>query len=427
MQCVNPIKVPVNSKRIYTDYRQKLVNYVPCGKCYACRFRKTQDLMVRAYYHDCKYTIFDTLTYDEDNVNTYNGIRVLCYKDYQDFMKRFRRNCERAGYKVDDDIKYVVAGEYGTKRTKRPHMHVLLFINADINPVELSRLVKKSWKLGLTDGVDDKGLHYFLSQRVFKDYQGKYNTVGYICKYMTKTGSYDNIVERALRLEIGETLKELKIAMSCEDINEQLKKMIKPYQQFVRWSKGFGKEFMNDFNNIKRYEDKNYIQIRTDLKSKKYSLPLYYRRKMYYQYDKKYDEWQLNERGKSMIERKLHNEFENNKRKLLQYTELNDQAINEVSYYWTYLKDRKKGYSYVPDYNGSVLWNENSIKDRKVYPKGKVLVDGKEITTDLYIKKSLENVEEFDRIIETVNKKINDQSRKVLLVEEYNKNVRKNI
>lgn len=449
MACINPIKIPTNSRYIYKNYRQKMFNYVPCGKCYECRKQKTFDIMVRAYYDTSDFVVFDTLSYSNQNITwlrndlkkiinkdidiKVKNMRVLNYEDYQKFMKRLRKELNKR--KSDVSIKYIVSAEYGhddiyiddngkqRKGTNRPHYHIIFFVKGNIEPVELSHLIYKTWKNGRTDGVDCKGKHYFLENRLFKGYLSKYNVIGYLCKYVTKTNEY----EKELTENINYVVRQLQCITYKAYDNEQIKKLTnvikKKYMQFVKWSKGFGIEFINN-ENIENYEQKMYLQLRTDLKYKKYKLPLYYYRKIYMEYEKQKDIWQLNERGINMIEKKLKNEYENNKNKLILCGI--KENVNDIAYYWTYVKDRKNG-NITPDYTDEYYNAYNTINDKKNYEKGLIIVEKHYYNFETYVKKNVENIEEYDLIIEKVNKKINEENAKTSEIAKQNEEIKKNL
>lgn len=429
--------MPTNAKRIY-NHAQKLVNYFPCGECFECRRQKTQDLMVRAYFEDdCKFTLFDTLTYSEKCVPwlkstllneikmdidlNIEDMRIVLYDDYQKFMKRLRKNIQ--GYDVK--IKYIVSAEYGTEegRTHRPHFHCIFFVNGEIEPKELSRLIKKSWQFGITDGWQDKGLNYFNTKRIFNGYDAKYKVIGYLCKYVTKDNEYEqNVIER-LRQAGKQIYAQLYRVNATRETKEYVSKILKKHKQFTKWSKGFGEKFIDE-QNMMKFENMGYIQIRTDLNNKKYSLPLYYRRKMYNVIDKKTKEVRLNDNGIRYLETKLKNEYNNNLKRMQLY---NDSDIENkvLAYYITYVKDRKKG-DLLPDYGNIVALNENSIIDKYTYPKGNVLYDGKNYSTEEFIRISVKNNLEFDEILEKIFKKESEDKTKISVITEYNYKMKKN-
>lgn len=126
--------------RIYDDVKAKTgINYtnsveIPCGKCIACRLRRSREwadrCMLELPYH--KHSYFVTLTYDELHcpyvVQEDNGHMVenltLNKEDLQKFFKRLRIQYKRRGY--DNHLKYYACGEYGSN-TSRPHYHAIIF------------------------------------------------------------------------------------------------------------------------------------------------------------------------------------------------------------------------------------------------------------------------------------------------------------
>lgn len=412
--CVNPIKIVTNSKSIYLDNNPKLINYVPCGKCYECRKEKTEQLMVRAFYQDSDYVIFDTLTYSDENLKKYHDINVLYYPDYQKFMKRFRIKLKRLNVDVEDNIKYIVAGEYGTRFTQRPHLHLILFVkNCKLDPEDISNIIFDSWQNGITDGVKCKGIDYFRTKRLFTNYESKKNVVGYICKYMTKTGNYQCDVERKLFYDLWLRLEDCNLHMSNYELSKHINKVIKPYCQFVRWSKGFGKKFLVNDNNISKVIENGFLQISTDLKYKKYKVPLYYQRKISQRQicERNY----LTNNGVKLKNNQLKWQFEYNKQKLRTFTKYKETMIEAIAYYWTYKKDRIKGRQIRPiKYNGEIYQCENSNLDRGLYENGKI----NDTTAKRWITDNIEHCEQYDKIIEQVNKYMNEEKQKMAKVKE---------
>lgn len=90
---------------------------VPCRKCWRCRSNRVNDWVGRCIAESriSDYTLSITLTYSGSDVPEAS---VLTYSDFQKFIKRLRKD----GYSV----RYMVAGEYGTKKG-RAHWHAILF------------------------------------------------------------------------------------------------------------------------------------------------------------------------------------------------------------------------------------------------------------------------------------------------------------
>ena len=267
--CLKPITIVPKYKKIYPTLNNRIINVVPCGKCTECRKNYVNSLKLRAFneMQVSKYVLFDTLTYNENTVPWNYGIRTLQIEDYQKFIKRLRKVLK--GKK----IKYLIGGEYGTKETgtHRPHYHILLFVRDEIEPIQLSKTIKKCWKNGITDGVDDKGAYYFKNNRVFTGALANKNIVGYITKYMNKVNAVDYMIMKKISREINTKYKRLEYNERKEIIKQEFKK----YRQFIKWSHGFGEEY---FKTNKDKYIKDYINglttITTDYKNK-YQLPLY--------------------------------------------------------------------------------------------------------------------------------------------------------
>lgn len=126
--------------------------HVPCGSCIPClkrrqsdwTFRLTEELKVSS---SC---FFITLTYDESTVPTVMTsdfplaqdpfpTRVLCKRDVQLWMKRFRKMIS------PHRIRFFLCGEYGSK-TLRPHYHAIIFNFPDSQ--ELRSSLERSWSKG---------------------------------------------------------------------------------------------------------------------------------------------------------------------------------------------------------------------------------------------------------------------------------------
>lgn len=106
MTCTNPIRLGEGF-------------VVPCGKCMACRVKRTQEWATRLLHESTYYkeNTFLTLTYNDEYLP---GDMSLRKEEVQLFMKRLRKRIE------PDLIKFYAAGEYG-EENKRPHYHFILF------------------------------------------------------------------------------------------------------------------------------------------------------------------------------------------------------------------------------------------------------------------------------------------------------------
>ena len=106
-------------------YDPKLINgyLVPCGRCYACKLKKSNDWSIRLrqeYLNNNGKALFVTLTYDDSCLNfSDNGLySVLSKRDVQLFHKRLRHKVAK--------LNYFLVAEYGPT-TFRPHYHAIYF------------------------------------------------------------------------------------------------------------------------------------------------------------------------------------------------------------------------------------------------------------------------------------------------------------
>lgn len=158
----------------YLKHRYRKVSQVGCGQCTGClldysRDRATQMMVEKKFgFNGNEYpdgtTWFLTVTYADEYLKTAHKVNTetgeifegisLNISDTQKFMKRIRKRYK--GCK----IKYVIAGEYGSK-TQRPHYHYIIFglpldvtkfkkvgMNALKQPIWKCEELEKIWGMG---------------------------------------------------------------------------------------------------------------------------------------------------------------------------------------------------------------------------------------------------------------------------------------
>ena len=91
---------------------------VPCGKCMACRVKRTQEWATRILHEASYYkaNTFLTLTYSDDYLPDDGSLSI---EEVQLYVKRLRARMNGR------EIKYYAAGEYGDEN-KRPHYHLIV-------------------------------------------------------------------------------------------------------------------------------------------------------------------------------------------------------------------------------------------------------------------------------------------------------------
>lgn len=216
-------------------YDPKYINgyLVPCGKCYACKLKRSNDWSIRLHEEYTNFNgkaIFVTLTYQDDKLNiAYNNedepFAFLCKRDIQLFHKRLRHKVR--------SFNYFLIGEYGPT-TLRPHYHAIYF-GLDMSCYDD---LLSCW---------DKG---FITVSLVTD-----GRIGYVVKY----------------------------SLLPQSLPEYLTAPV--YKPFMLSSKGMGVSFLQNPQTIRMYNDENRLYYNDN--GFKKSLPRYYRNKIFSK-DKQY-------------------------------------------------------------------------------------------------------------------------------------------
>lgn len=149
--------------------------FVICRECWQCLENRKNDLIGRciAEQQVSTYTLALTLTYrDSEDAST----AVLNIRDFQKFIKRLRKGTLT---RPPFNVRYIVAGEYGSKKG-RAHWHVILFFDGEYPEIEQSKFnaEQQNW-----DEVWPHGYVYFQKP----DYSG----FAYLLKYVLKDVDQD--------------------------------------------------------------------------------------------------------------------------------------------------------------------------------------------------------------------------------------------
>lgn len=162
---------------------------IPCRKCIQCRLDYSKRWALRCMLEFQSFDsigCFITLTYDNEHLPSYD--LADCSKDFQLFMKRFRKRFKGKKPVVDKltgEIKYPIryfhCGEYGTLNG-RPHHHAIIF-NFDFIFPKGSEFAnrKKGKKRNGYDVFYSKELLKLWSKRIWT---GEYEDIE--CKYFDK-------------------------------------------------------------------------------------------------------------------------------------------------------------------------------------------------------------------------------------------------
>lgn len=269
--CLNLLRV--KNKKCSKDINpncDRLYNYVPCGKCYECRELYKNEYIVRSIFHHRYYkevlggkTLFYTLTYNDDNLPTFNDFPCFNYKDIDHFLSRLR---EQIGY---GKLNYFISSEYGGK-THRPHYHALFFV-VGVDKYDFYEAVEKTWQNGFIYAGRNKG-------EVDSD-----DAVKYCAKYVNKDYGFEYFIsDKKSFIDIDYLVKKYN-----KENNDG-----KSFKNFHLQSEGYGlylNNFINYDNLINGCITIVTTSIRNEVKvtlSDSYPLPLYNKRKLLYKVEK---------------------------------------------------------------------------------------------------------------------------------------------
>ncbi|QCS36063.1 replication initiator protein [Capybara microvirus Cap1_SP_109] len=291
--CLSPIKIYNRSESLVTN--GPLYIEVPCGKCSECQKQKHTDYCIRAFWQYQEtlikggYCYFDTLTYDSSHLPKFDGISCFDKTHIQKFIRDLRRQLDYHFYEskgrsgsIKENFKYFLTSEYGGKR-HRPHYHVLFFVtDPSISVSQLKYYINKCWIYGITDSVSTT------NDRVVRGI----SAISYVTKYVTKDQEFSLLIEKRL--------KYYSILYGSDSL-EYLEKVkdYKRFRPFFNSSTNFGSSALKMVDQDLLLDGR--IWISDSKTSKKFvSLPLYYRRKLFYDVIKTEDgriKWVMNDRG----------------------------------------------------------------------------------------------------------------------------------
>lgn len=187
---------------------------IPCGQCIGCRMDYSKFRANRCYLESLEYdkdcNWFITLTYRDEKLPVGHTLQK---KDWQLFMKRFRKNFNSAYYKYClennlkfeyKNIRFLACGEYGDT-TFRPHYHAIIF-NCPFFDLskefewydEKEKIVKKRLLMSKTKPM-------FFSKILYDSWglgnitiaSANWNTMAYVSRYIVKKQKgKDNIYEK---------------------------------------------------------------------------------------------------------------------------------------------------------------------------------------------------------------------------------------
>ena len=295
--CLSPISI-INRSRRFDPLKDKARLIVPCGHCEQCQKRKQDDWFFRAVAEmkrvtKCNgYVWFPTLTYRNqdlprwiDKEFNYN-IPVFDKAHFVSFRTKLRVYLKRKGYDLtgDNTLRYLYVCEYGTEKG-RSHLHTLIFVPSFVKYADMYDCVRRAWIYGFV---------------MYSKKGAKVSTVKclqYVMKYMHKDQLYyDTYKIDDYILKLNDLSKNIDLDA---DIRDKYKARLLEFKRHLPHhcqSMGFGSSMV--------LSDDDFIRgivsaSRLDLvdKSFVYNIPMYYKRKFLYDFDKVNNVYQINPRG----------------------------------------------------------------------------------------------------------------------------------
>lgn len=305
MECLNPIKIVNPTKYVNLHRRDVILQYVPCGKCANCQQNNRNIWYFRAFseFKDTiekgGYVLFDCLTYSEEKVPRVTNyfpdldekydFRCFDYEHLRKFLVLLRRRLRK--YKPEKTLRYFASTEYGTKRTKRPHIHILFYVtNKSLDSLTLSRAISSCWKYGRTDGLPYKSRKYVLYNTLCGDLSQSLRVCSYVSKYVMKDSKLQKHIDskigsimQSVYEDYAEEYRTFEDFLSSECGKRVSRRVCAHLNQFHRQSLGFGLSALRDMD-IDEIMRTNIMKM-PDYRNSVLRIPLstYYKRKLFYQ------------------------------------------------------------------------------------------------------------------------------------------------
>lgn len=454
---------------------------VPCGECQECQNQKQQEYLTRlAYeYEYCKaiggYVLFETLTYNEENVPRLHGLMCFNKEHYTSFANKLRtylvRHYEKQFYKnlivdgnnadtyfypylysteyeeietdIDSEdemwmmtikvknqptkpeycpigkIKIFFVSEYGGEYG-RPHYHMIIFVEYKISPVAMCYYIRKAWIYGFVDARKPE-------EKICNSMKSIAYVAKYVCKDIEwtrilinqKNSKFRKYLEIKWRQIYGEELDErLFKTMPCKVVKKILKEIdMDSACPFIKVSRHLGEYGLTKINN-EALKQNSCVIMDSKRGTAVVPIPMYLRRKKMYDYDKKIKYWQLNDTGKLIKALQQETQYDN------VITELEDTfteyikitGLNQAYFQKMYADIKRNKHTWQKLVN--CIYMRDKIITKEIIewinnePKKMLFEYSKEICDTLYITKYNHNTP-FDWVLKAHLKK------KILTVDEF--------
>lgn len=333
--CLQPIQI-INKTRSYIPEGSKVFQSVPCGSCSDCKSRQQDDWYIRAFFEwkRCQKkggaTWFVTLTYADEFLPHYEdegfSFPCFCYEHILSFRKLLRQSLKRHLFnkkieiykkrhnvkRVPRDVRkelnswsdtkmqglrFVICSEFGGEKG-RPHYHGLLFVPFYIRFDEMHRILQdKCWRYGMVRWSQDKSSK---SATRYKPLILSSRGIKYVMKYISKDDSWS---DKYNLCDYKDYLKSIGDKTRLIDF-----KRVSPrhYQ-----STYFGIDGLSALQKDGKFDKSLFVKDKfsllsfgsaPDSKGREFPfhIPIYYVRKVCYDFDKVQGVYRLNDFGKDV-------------------------------------------------------------------------------------------------------------------------------
>lgn len=331
--CVSPLKIL--NRANHWDENKPLYLYVPCGRCEECRQNNRNDWFVRCFYewssnNENGFSFFYTLTYNNDNLPTFQNKPCFSRRHIQLFIKRLRHVLSKS----ETPLRYMVTCEYGILHG-RPHYHVIFFVGKWVNPFIFYKMVENAWQYGFVKAGEHAGViqNYtaiqYVTKYVTKDFSHTEEFLGFLLpSYINRVNrlisnlnyKYDSRIDIQFKYDPNtyvisfQLLRKNALSYSPDELLEHqrilkyVNRFIKSVTPFHLQSSGLGLGMME--NKYVSFEHEYALVMKSDMSVTKFRLPRYLKRKMWYdcienEVDGKRNRFILNQRGKEHLLSKL--------------------------------------------------------------------------------------------------------------------------
>lgn len=306
--CVTPITIGNPTRRFVRGLSKPLLT-VPCGHCKECVQKQQDDWFIRSVFESKRVQSkggavwFPTLTYNNEHlpwwIDEKHNFSCPCFDTDHiiSFRNKLRVYLNREGFSCsgENTIRYMICCEYGGKRG-RSHLHCLLYVPFDIPSRIMYKCLRKAWIYGFVmwsmKGMKAQGLQ----------------AAAYCMKYIAKEMSWykDYNIDKYLAL-----LHDEVYSAASDEERVPAMELLKAFRRATpghRQSMGFGVDGLDYFKlsdgtyNIPSLVDGTIEASKVGLPpmksgdSFKYSMPMYFARKIFYNLDE-YDLYRMNDLG----------------------------------------------------------------------------------------------------------------------------------